>query len=132
VKMTDTLASLLNQLPTAITTQLFGAMLKGVDFVTSNVPGAPFPVYLAGAELERNFAFGPLTGAAVNVVLVSHNGVCCIGVNADAAAIADLDVFMDALRDGFAEIVTLGASEPEPEPHEHELLAPAGSGFTPT
>ena len=50
-------------------------MLKGADFVTSNVPGAPFPIYSGGAELERMYAFGPLSGAAVNVTLLSHCGI---------------------------------------------------------
>ena len=64
VQLTDALAGVLNQLPTTITTALFGSMLKGADFVTSNVPGAPFPIYSAGAALERMYAFAPLAGAA--------------------------------------------------------------------
>src|SRR5438045_1519564 len=69
---TDAIAGILNRLPTAIVTQLFGSMLKGVDFVTSNVPGVPVPVFFAGAALESQVAFGPLTGAAANVTLVSY------------------------------------------------------------
>jgi WS/DGAT/MGAT family acyltransferase len=34
-------SGVLNRLPTSVTTSLFGSMLKGVDFVTSNVPAAP-------------------------------------------------------------------------------------------
>ena len=45
---TDAIAGVLNRLPTAVVTQLFGSMLKGVDFVTSNVPGVPVPVFFAG------------------------------------------------------------------------------------
>ena len=70
--LTDTLAGVLNRLPTSTTTALFGGMLKCADFVTSNVPGAPLPVYLAGAEVQRLYAFGPPSGAAMNVVLLSH------------------------------------------------------------
>ena len=40
------LADVLNRLPTDATTGIFGSMLRGVDFVTSNVPGPPIPVYL--------------------------------------------------------------------------------------
>jgi diacylglycerol O-acyltransferase / wax synthase len=133
VQMTDALATVLNQLPTAVTTALFGAMLKGADFVTSNVPGVPFPVYLAGAELRANYAFGPLSGSAANITLVSHCGTCCIGVNTDSVAIPDTDEFMEALADGFAEVVALGrAAEPPltPELRDDELT-PVGSGFTP-
>jgi diacylglycerol O-acyltransferase len=107
VALTDALAGVLNQLPTAVTTTLFGAMLKGADFVTSNVPGAPFPIYLAGAELERMYPFGPLSGAAVNVTLLSHSGTCCVGINTDAVAIPDTAEFTKSLEAGVDEILAL-------------------------
>ncbi|HZJ26897.1 MAG TPA: wax ester/triacylglycerol synthase family O-acyltransferase [Acidimicrobiia bacterium] len=107
VSLTDPLAAILNQLPTALTTSFFGAMLKGGDFVTSNVPGAPVPVYLAGARLERMYGFSPLSGTAANVTLVSHCGTCCVGVNTDAVAIPDLERFVEDLDGGFAEILAL-------------------------
>src|SRR5207247_7131226 len=82
VALTDTLAMVLNQLPTAVTTTFFGAMLKGSDFVTSNVPGSPFPLYVAGAELERLYPFGPLSGSAANVTLLLHCCTSFIGIYA--------------------------------------------------
>ena len=101
---TDAIAGILNRLPTAVVTQLFGSMLKGVDFVTSNVPGVPVPVFFAGAALESQVAFGPLTGAAANVTLVSYLDDLHIGVNMDSAAIPDRDVFIECLREGFDEV----------------------------
>ena len=70
--LTDAIAGILNRLPTTATTSLFGGMLKCVDFITSNVPGAPIPVFMAGSQITAQFAFGPLTGSAANVVLLSH------------------------------------------------------------
>jgi WS/DGAT/MGAT family acyltransferase len=107
VSLTDPLATLLNQLPTALTTSFFGAMLKGGDFVTSNVPGAPVPVYLAGSRLDRMYAFAPLSGTAANVTLISHCGTCCIGVTTDSVAVADLDRFVEDLDASFSEILSL-------------------------
>jgi WS/DGAT/MGAT family acyltransferase len=101
---TEAIAGVLNRLPTSLTTQLFGSMLKGIDFVTSNVPGAPIPVYLAGGKLEANFAFGPLAGSAVNMTLLSYQDELHIGVNMDPAAIPDTDVFIACLHDGFEEV----------------------------
>jgi WS/DGAT/MGAT family acyltransferase len=109
VALTDALAGILNQLPTTITTALFGSMLKGADFVTSNVPGAPFPIYAAGAQLERMYAFGPLSGSAVNITLLSNCGTCCIGVNVDAIAVPDTEAFMNCIAAGFADVVSLGS-----------------------
>jgi WS/DGAT/MGAT family acyltransferase len=107
VQLTDALAGVLNQLPTTITTALFGSMLKGADFVTSNVPGAPFPIFSAGAALERMYAFAPLAGAAVNVTLLSNCGTCCIGVNVDSVAVPDPELLLAHLEAAFAEILAL-------------------------
>jgi diacylglycerol O-acyltransferase len=106
--LTEQLAGVLNRLPTALTTALFGGMLKCVDFTTTNVPGAPVPVYVAGAAVERFFAFAPPAGSALNVALVSHVDQCCIGVVIDTAAVPDPDALVDDLRAGLAELVALG------------------------
>ena len=107
LQMTSTLAGVLNRLPTSTTTALFGGMLKCCDFVTSNVPGAPVPVFSAGAKVERLYAFGPPSGAAFNVTLISHTDTCCIGVVIDTTAVPDPDVLVQALRDGFDEVLAL-------------------------
>jgi WS/DGAT/MGAT family acyltransferase len=107
VELSQQLATILNRLPRRVATALFGSMLKGADFITSNVPGSPFPLYLCGAEVQQMYAFGPLSGAAANVVLVSYCGTCCVGVNSDPRAIPDTDDFADDLRAGFDEVLAL-------------------------
>jgi diacylglycerol O-acyltransferase / wax synthase len=106
--LTGPLAGILNRLPTSMSTALFGSMLKGVDFVATNVPGAPVPVYAGGAAVERFYALAPPGGAAVNIALVSHVGHCCIGVVTDTAAVPDADLLLADLRAGFDEVVALG------------------------
>ncbi len=108
VAMTEQLATVLNLLPRRAATAVMGSMFKGADLVTSNVPGAPFPLYLAGAEIQKMYAFGPLSGTATNVTLLSHAGTCCIGVNVDTAAVPDPEMLRVHLRGGFAEILSLG------------------------
>ncbi len=105
--LTDPLANLLNRLPATATTAIFGSMLKGIDFVTSNVPGAPMPVYVAGAKVEAQIALGPMSGAATNITLLSYVDDVNIGINTDPAAIPDRDLFVECLRDGFEEITKL-------------------------
>ncbi len=107
VALSDQLATLLNRLPRRVATAMFASLLKGADFITSNVPGSPFPLYLCGAEVQQMFAFGPLSGSAANVVLVSYCGTCCIGVNTDPRAIPDTEAFADDLRVGFDEVLAL-------------------------
>ena len=99
--LSDTVAGVLNLLPSGVV----GSMLKHVDFVASDVPGVPVDLYLAGAPVTGYYAFGPTTGAALNVTLVSYRGTCCIGVNVDTAAVPDAGVLVDCLRQGFDEVL---------------------------
>jgi hypothetical protein len=82
-------------------------MLKAIDFVTSNVPGPPFPVYVAGARVEHMVGFGPLSGAAANLTLFSYDGELQFGVNTDPAAVPDPELFVDCLERGVAEVLSL-------------------------
>jgi len=107
VALSEQLATVLNWLPRRVATSLFGAMLKGADFITSNVPGSPFQLYLCGTEVQELYAFGPLSGAAVNIVLLSHCGTCYVGVNTDSRAIPDTAAFADDLQSGFDEVLAL-------------------------
>ena len=68
-------------------------MLKHVDFLASNVPGFDAAVYVGGARLEAFYPFGPTLGSAANVTLMSYRGTCNIGINTDAGAVPDPEVF---------------------------------------
>lgn len=106
--LTDVVARVLSVLPPAATTAVMGSLLRGTDAVATNVAGIDRRCYIAGAELLREFAFAPLSGAAINVALVSHAGEACIGVNMDRAAVSDPEVLMTCLGEGLAEVVALG------------------------
>jgi diacylglycerol O-acyltransferase / wax synthase len=110
--VTDAIAEGLNLLPAGYV----GGVLKRVDFLASNVPGIPVPVYLAGSKITGIFAFGPTIGAALNVTLLSYCGTCHIAINIDTAAVPDPDVLLECLRDSFDEILRLGAAGPKSRP----------------
>jgi hypothetical protein len=103
--LTEPLAGVLNRLHPDVTTGIFGSMLRGVDFVTSNVPGPPFPIYLAGARVLSQFPFGPMAGAAANITLLSYVDDLNIGINTDPAAVADPEVLLDCMQEGFDEVL---------------------------
>ena len=109
--LVEPVASILNRLPTTAVTALFGSMVKAVDFTTSNVPGAPFPVYLGGAKMEAQFPFGPLAGAALNITLLSYQNDLNIGIASDPAAVPDPDVLVRSLQAGFDEILAVAAKK---------------------
>jgi diacylglycerol O-acyltransferase / wax synthase len=102
--LTNAIAGTLNLLPRGYV----GGMLKHVDFLASNVPGIPVPIYLGGARVEGFYAFGPTIGAAVNLTLVSYCGTCFVGVNVDTGAVPDTDVLLEDLADGFGEVLAVG------------------------
>jgi WS/DGAT/MGAT family acyltransferase len=84
-----TLAAFASTLPTSIVTRLARQQAHTVDFATSNVKGSPVPMYVAGAQLLHNYPVGPLSGVAFNLTLLSYLGNLDMGMNTDAAAIAE-------------------------------------------
>lgn len=105
-------AAVLNLLPAATV----GGMLKHVDLVVSNVPGIPLEVYVSGAKVEALYPFGPTTGTAANITLMSYGGACHIGVNTDAGAVPDPGLFHACLEESFAEMVAVGEESSKTRP----------------
>jgi diacylglycerol O-acyltransferase / wax synthase len=101
------LAPVMNRMPIALVTRWYRAQTTKLDLQASNVAGIPYAVYMAGARIERLFPFGPLPGCAVMATLVSHDGTCCIGINCDAAAVTDPELFFECLQAGLDEVIAL-------------------------
>ena len=103
--MVDAVSLVTRRLPKMAQIGVLGGLLRTVDVITSNVPGVPIPLYLAGAQMTAQYPFGPRSGAAVNVTLLSYLDGLFIGVNSDPAAVPDQAVLMACLRDGFDEVL---------------------------
>ena len=84
-----------------------GSVLRKVDFLASDVPGVPVPVYLGGAKVKVQYAFGPTIGSAVNVTLLTYVDTCALGIDVDTGAIPDFEEFYDCLVAGFDEVLAL-------------------------
>ena len=83
------LAAVAGALPTSLVTRVARQQAQTIDFATSNVRGAPVPVYIAGAQLLENYPVGPLAGVAFNMTLLSYAGSLDVGLHIDAAAVAE-------------------------------------------
>jgi WS/DGAT/MGAT family acyltransferase len=105
--LVDPLSGVLNRLPTSVTTGIFGAALRGIDVVASNVPGAPIDLYTAGARITAVYALGPMAGAATNLTLLSYRDQIHIGVNVDPAAVTEPERFVACLRAGWDEVLAV-------------------------
>ncbi|GEE02272.1 diacylglycerol O-acyltransferase [Gordonia spumicola] len=111
VDIFNTIGPVLAWLPGQVLTQFSGATAMN-DLQASNVPGLPWDTYFAGAKVERMYPFGPLPGCAVMATMITHNSIACLGLNIDAAAVTDLDLFADCLVEGFDEVCALAAEPP--------------------
>jgi hypothetical protein len=107
LSMAGPVSAVLNRLPMSVATGVLGSMMKAIDVVTSNVPGAPMAVYMSGARVEATYGFGPLSGAACNVTLLSYIDDLHVAVSTDPAAVPDPEVFLACLQAGFDEIEAL-------------------------
>ncbi|MFM8599475.1 MAG: wax ester/triacylglycerol synthase domain-containing protein [Mycobacterium sp.] len=103
IPYTQIIAGALNLMPR----WYIGSILRNVDFLASDVPGIPVPVYLGGAKVLVQYAFGPTIGSAVNVTLLTYVDTCALGIDVDTGAIPDFDEFRDCLIAGFDEVLAL-------------------------
>jgi diacylglycerol O-acyltransferase len=105
---TDALAAAIDALPRPLTTVVMGSMLRNIDLVCSNVPGLPQRSWLAGAEVERQYAFAPPGGSALSVTLMSHLDTACLGVVTDTAAVPDGDLLVRCLEEELDAVLAVG------------------------
>ena len=103
---TQWIAGALNMMPR----WYIGSILRHVDFLCSDVPGIPMPVFLGGARVVTQYGFGPTIGAAVNVTLLTYVDICALGIDVDTGAIPDYDVFSECLVAGFDEVLALASA----------------------
>jgi hypothetical protein len=88
------------------------------DVTTSNVPGPPIPLYVAGERIVGMYPLVATIGAAANVTMVTYDGSAFVGLAADERAVPDLDALVADLRSGFATVTgePVGAADPLVEP----------------
>jgi diacylglycerol O-acyltransferase len=103
--VTDLLVAGLDLLPAATVARLFGELLRGNDVNVVDLRGLDRPAFLAGARVDRLWAFAPTAGTACSVTLLSHRGTGCVALAADRAAVADPDVLAECLADALDEVV---------------------------
>ncbi|MEY2403241.1 MAG: diacylglycerol O-acyltransferase / wax synthase, partial [Acidimicrobiaceae bacterium] len=87
LEFADALAGVINVLPTSMLVRIARQQVETVDFATSNVRGAPFDLFIAGAKILANYPMGPTGGTAFNLTVLSSGGSLDMGVNIDLAAV---------------------------------------------
>ena len=98
------LAGVLSVLPTALLARVARQQVGTIDFTTSNVRGAPFPLFIAGARIESNHPLGPLAGTAFNLTTMSSAGNLDMGCVIDTGAVTQPALLRSCLVDAYEEL----------------------------
>ena len=85
-------------IPTPVLTRLGRDQGARIDVVTSNIRGAPVPIFVGDAHVLGTFPIGPVAGAACNATVMSREDSLDIGIMIDPAAIDDPDRFGDIVQ----------------------------------
>jgi diacylglycerol O-acyltransferase / wax synthase len=105
----DALAGVLAWLPPDLIVRLARSQVDTVDFAASNVRGAPFDLYIAGAHILANHPFGPTGGTAFNATVLSYRSTMDVGLNVDTNAVADPGLLRACLVDSIDSLIAAGA-----------------------
>jgi WS/DGAT/MGAT family acyltransferase len=75
------------------------------NLVISNVPGPPFPLYFAGAQLVALYPLGPIfDGAGLNITVISYMNYVDWGFIADRDAVPDIWDLANDVPEALAEL----------------------------
>lgn len=105
INAADAMAPMLARLPMPLVMALGSENVK-TDVQASNIAGHLQDTYIGGAKVLRNMPFGPLPGAAMMMVMLSHAGRCYVGINYDTASVTEPDLFARCLQEGFDEVLS--------------------------
>jgi WS/DGAT/MGAT family acyltransferase len=108
LSMAGSLTGLLTSLPSPLLVRLARQQVETVDFACSNVRGAPFDLYVAGALVMANHPMGPTAGTACNVTLLSYRGSMDIGVNSDTAAVDEPELLTRCIESSLHGVIAAG------------------------
>jgi WS/DGAT/MGAT family acyltransferase len=73
--------------------------------VVTNIPGPAFPLYVLGREVIAIYPFVPVApGVHISVGVVSYRDRLCFGVTGEYDAVPDLDVLVEGMGRGLAEL----------------------------
>jgi WS/DGAT/MGAT family acyltransferase len=102
---TDVVAAGLDLLPASTVARVFGALLRRNDVNVVDLRGLDEPALLAGARVERLWAFAPTAGTAYSVTLLSHRDAGCVTVVSDRASVTDPALLASCLAAAFHEVL---------------------------
>ncbi len=92
---------------------------RGVQTVTTNVPGPQSPLYISGRMMVYSYPYVPILGSVrIGIAIFSYCGRLFFGITGDYDTVTDIDVLRTGIEDGMRELLTvatdLAARRPQP------------------
>jgi WS/DGAT/MGAT family acyltransferase len=98
------LAGVAQLLPASILSRIARSQVAGVDFATSNLRGAPIPLYIAGARVLHSATLGPLAGTPFNLTTISYDGSLDMGLLVDPVAVESPGELRVCLEEAYGDL----------------------------
>jgi WS/DGAT/MGAT family acyltransferase len=94
--------------------RVFDRMRPLFNVTVSNVPGPPFPLYLAGARMVGMYPLGPVTdGVGLNMTVMSYCGMVYFGLNACRESVPAISEMPKMLHESLDELLAATRSGPQ-------------------
>ncbi len=90
--------------PSALVATVAAEQAARLDFATSNLPGSPIPLWLAGTKIKRMTPIGPVGGTAFNLTLLTYGSTADMGLHVDPVAVTDPELLRSLLIDALADV----------------------------
>ncbi len=97
-------AGLATMLPDSMISKAGRARAEKHDWATSNLRGAPIPIFVAGGQITHMYPVGPLGGTAFNVTAMSYNGNLHFGVYIDPKAVDNPEALRNHLANAYNDL----------------------------
>lgn len=95
-------------LPSSMLSKAGRARAQTQDWATSNLRGAPIPIFTAGAEITHMYPIGPVAGTAFNLTAMSYCGTLHFGCFLDPKAVSDPGLLRSCMEQAYADICAAG------------------------
>jgi diacylglycerol O-acyltransferase len=98
--------------------KVFDRLRPAFNVTISNVPGPPFPLFLAGGRMVGFYPLGPVAeGVGLNMTVMSYCGIVYFGLNAcreTVPRLADLPRMLDEAFDELLAVARPARRQPTP------------------
>ena len=101
------LGQALARIPGPLLRTALAGLAEGLDFSTTNVPGVPVPLYLAGARVGSMQAFVSRARSPLMAALLSYNGTAHVGLTIDPVAIPDGELLVSCIQAEIDDVLSL-------------------------